>query len=64
MRKKIIFLEREKYNFNSMLKLKSVSIFITIFSQKIISGRLLLANIGEKKNNFFRKRKIDLSMMK
>ena len=47
--KKIIFLEREKHSFNSMLKLKSVSIFITIFSQKIISGRLLLANIGEKK---------------
>ena len=31
--KKIIFLEREKHNFNSTLKLKSVSIFITIFSQ-------------------------------
>ena len=31
--KKIIFLEREKNNFNSMFKLKSVSIFITIFSQ-------------------------------
>ena len=31
--KKIIFLEREKNNFNSMLKLKLVSIFITIFSQ-------------------------------
>ena len=31
--KKIIFLEKEKYNFNSTLKLKSVSIFITIFSQ-------------------------------
>ena len=29
---KIIFLEREKNNFNSMLKLKSVSIFITILS--------------------------------
>ena len=32
-KKKIIFLEREKNNFNSTLKLKSVSIFITIFSQ-------------------------------
>ena len=31
--KKIIFLEKEKNNFNSMLKLKLVSIFITIFSQ-------------------------------
>ena len=31
--KKIIFLEREKNNFNSMFKLKSVSIFISIFSQ-------------------------------
>ena len=31
--KKIIFFEREKNNFNSMLKLKLVSIFITIFSQ-------------------------------
>ena len=31
--KKIIFLEREKHNFNSTLKLKSVSIFIIIFSQ-------------------------------
>ena len=31
--KKIIFLEREKHNFNSTLKLKSVSIFITIFLQ-------------------------------
>ena len=31
--KKIIFLEGEKNNFNGMLKLKSVSIFITIFSQ-------------------------------
>ena len=31
--KKIIFLEREKNNFNSTFKLKSVSIFITIFSQ-------------------------------
>ena len=29
MRKKIIFLEREKNNFNSTFKLKSVSIFIT-----------------------------------
>ena len=31
-KKKIIFLEREKHNFNSTLKLKSISIFITIFS--------------------------------
>ena len=31
--KKISFLEKEKNNFNSMLKLKLVSIFITIFSQ-------------------------------
>ena len=31
--KKIIFLEREKNNFNSTLKLKSVSIFITRLSQ-------------------------------
>ena len=31
--KKIIFLEREKNNFNSTLKLKLVLIFITIFSQ-------------------------------
>ena len=31
--KKIIFLEREKNNFNSTFKLKSVSIFIIIFSQ-------------------------------
>ena len=29
--KKIIFLEREKNNFNSTFKIKSVSIFITIF---------------------------------
>ena len=32
-KKKIIFLEREKHNFNSTLKLKSISIFITIFLQ-------------------------------
>ena len=31
--KKIFFLEREKNNFNNMLKLKLVSIFIIIFSQ-------------------------------
>ena len=53
MRKKIIFLEREKNNFNSTFKLKSVSIFITnvltILSQLILNGRLLLVNIGEKK---------------
>ena len=43
--KKIIFLEREKNNFNSTFKLKSVSIFITnvftILSQLILSDRLL-----------------------
>ena len=51
--KKIIFLEREKNNFNCTFKLKSVSIFITnvftILSQLILNGRLLLANICEKK---------------
>ena len=51
--KKIIFLEREKNNFNSTFKLKSVSIFITniftILSQLILNSRLLLANICEKK---------------
>ena len=44
-KKKIIFLEREKNNFNSTFKLKSISIFITnvftILSQLILSDRLL-----------------------
>ena len=31
--KKIFFLERKSNNFNNTLKLKSVPIFITIFSQ-------------------------------
>ena len=36
---------------NEKLKLRNA---ITIFSQQILSGRLLLVNIGEKKINFFR----------
>ena len=45
----------KKYGKNKIkkekLKLRNA---ITIFSQQILSGRLLLVNIGEKKINFFR----------
>ena len=34
-----------------------ITIFLQYFHNKFLSGRLLLANIGEKKNIFFRKRK-------
>ena len=36
---------------------------ITIFSQYILSGKSLLVNIDEKKNNFFRKRKKKFNSM-
>ena len=40
---------------NKKLKLRNA---ITIFSQKILSGKLLLANIGEKKIIFLKREKI------